>query len=68
MKKINKKTTIKEILEVKGGEEILRKHNLPCLSCPMASFEISSLKIGEVSDMYGLDADSIIKEINKEKK
>ncbi|MDD2913050.1 MAG: hypothetical protein PHH17_00520 [Candidatus Pacebacteria bacterium] len=64
-KKINKKTTIKEILEIEGAEEILEKYNLPCLSCPMASFEINSLQIGDVSKMYGLDGDSLIKELNK---
>ena len=62
--KIDKNTTVKEILEIEGGEDILKKYNLPCLSCPMASFEIGSLKIGEVSEMYGLDIDNIIKGLN----
>lgn len=64
-KEINERTTVKEILDIRGGEKILKKYNLPCLSCPMASFEIESLEIGEVSDMYGLDKKSIIKEVNK---
>lgn len=61
--KIDKNTTIEKILEIEGAEDILKKYNLPCLSCPMASLEIGSLKIGEVSEMYGLDIDSIIKEL-----
>ncbi len=65
MKKIDRKTTIKEALELPNGEEILRKYNLPCLSCPMASFEIESLSIGNVSEMYGLDEEKIIEELNK---
>jgi hypothetical protein len=64
--KITKKTTLKKILEKEGAEEILRKHKLPCLSCPMASAEIKFLEIGQVSKMYGLDLDKILKELNKE--
>lgn len=63
--KIDKNTTIEKILEIEGAEDVLRKYNLPCLSCPMASLEIGSLKIGEVSEMYGLDIDSIIKELEE---
>jgi hybrid cluster-associated redox disulfide protein len=63
--KITKNTTIKKILKMKNGEEILMKYNLPCLSCPMAALEIDKLKIGQVAEMYGIDADKLIKELNK---
>lgn len=63
--KIVKNTTIKTILQKDGAEGILAKYNLPCLSCPMAIFEIEKLKIGDVCKMYGIDADMLLKELNK---
>ncbi len=62
--KIAKNSTLKEILKIKGAEEILLKHGVPCLSCPMAAFEIENLKLEEVCKIYGLDAEKIVKEIN----
>ncbi len=64
--KITEKTTLKKILEQKGAEEILKKYNLPCLTCPMASSEIGFLKLGEVAEMYDLALDDILEELNKE--
>jgi hypothetical protein len=63
--KITKTTTLEKILELKNGEEILAKNNVPCVSCPMAEMELSSLKIGEVCKMYRLDLEKILKELNK---
>ncbi len=63
--KITQKTTLKKIMEVKGAEEVLAKHRVPCLSCPMASLEIDKLKIGDVCKMYGLNLDKILEELNK---
>jgi hypothetical protein len=65
MIKITSKTTLKKIMDKKGGSEILIKNGVPCLSCPMASFEIDKLKIGEVCKMYKLNLDKILKELNK---
>ena len=65
-KKITSKTTLKEILKKKNGSEVLMKYNVPCLSCPMASFEMEKLEIGQVAEMYGLDLKNIIKNLNKE--
>jgi len=64
MKKITKDTTLAEILKISGAKEILGKYNFPCLSCPMAEFEIKNLKIGEVSKMYGIDVEKLLKELN----
>ena len=64
MDKIDKNTTLAEILENSGAEEILAKHNVPCLTCPMAAQEIKKLKIGEICKNYGIDADKLIKELN----
>jgi hypothetical protein len=63
-KKITSKNTLSEILDKKGAEQVLVKYNLPCLSCPMAQLEISSLKIGEVCKMYGLPLKEILKDLN----
>ena len=62
---ITKNTTLEKILEKKGADEILAKHGVPCLSCPMASQEIDKLKIGEVCKMYELNLEKILKELNK---
>jgi hypothetical protein len=65
MKKVTEKTTLAKILENKGADEILAKHGVPCLSCPMAQVEIDKLKIGEVCKMYGLPLKEILKDLNK---
>jgi len=64
MRKITKNTTLVEILELAGTEQILAKYKLPCLFCPMAKFEIENLKIGEVCKMYNIDAEKLLKELN----
>jgi hybrid cluster-associated redox disulfide protein len=64
MNKINKDTTLAEILENPEAEKILAKYNLPCLTCPMAAQEIGSLKIGEVCKQYGIDTDRVTEELN----
>jgi len=65
MEKINEKTTLATILCIEGAAVILAKHNLPCLTCPMAAQEISKLKIGTVAQMYGLNLKAILKELNQ---
>ena len=51
-------------MELKNGEKILHKNNVPCVSCPMAEMELSTLKIGDVCKMYGLNLEKILKELN----
>ncbi len=63
--KITKHTALAEILELPGAEKILTKYNLPCLSCPFAKIEMESLKIGAVCEMYGIDIEKVLKELNK---
>jgi len=63
--KINSKTTLGEILKIKDSEEILHKFGVPCVSCPMAKFEMDTLKIGKVCKMYELDEKKILEELNK---
>ena len=64
MNKITSKTTLEKILKINRAEEILAKYGVPCLSCPMASFEIDKLEIGKVCKMYGLNLKEIIKDLN----
>jgi adenine-specific DNA methylase len=64
MKKITNKTTLSKILDKKGAYEILAKHGVPCISCPMASFELEKLEIGQVCKMYGIDSKKLIKDLN----
>lgn len=62
--KITKDTTLAEI-SLSGAEKILAKYNLPCLSCPFAKMEMENLKIGEVCKIYGIDLESLLKELNE---
>jgi hybrid cluster-associated redox disulfide protein len=64
-KKITKEMTLAEILNRKGAEKILQKYNFPCLTCPMAKFEIENLKIGQVCEMYGINLEKVLEELNK---
>ena len=63
--KITEDTTLTEILKLPEAEKILAKYNLPCLSCPLAKFEIENLTIGQVCKMYGIDLENLLKELNK---
>ncbi len=65
MKKINKETTLSEILKCEKAEEVLNKYQVPCMSCPFASVEMESLKIGDIAKMYGIDLKPLLKELNK---
>ena len=63
--KITKDTLISKILECPRSKKILLRYNLPCLSCPMATFEMRVLKIGEVCKMYDIDLENLLKELNE---
>lgn len=64
-KKITEQTTLEVILEKPQAQDILAKHRVPCLTCPMAQYELKELKIGEVAKMYGLDIKKILADLNK---
>jgi len=65
LKTITKDTILADVLSCPGSEEILMKHKLPCLTCPLSAFEIKELKIGQVCEFYGIDAKRVIEELNK---
>ena len=63
-KKITPNSTLAEILKHKEAFEVLKKHNLPCLGCPMAQFEIEELKI-KVCEAYKIDLNPLLEELNE---
>ena len=62
--KITKDITLAKVLEINGAEKILLKFQMPCLHCPMAQMEMASLKLGDICNMYGIDLDKLLKELN----
>jgi len=60
-----KKTKLIEIFNIAKGEEILYKHGVPCVTCPMAKFEMDYLNLGQIADMYDVDLISLLKELNE---
>ncbi len=66
MAKITSDTLLIDIFELPKSEEILTKHKVPCVSCPMAQFELGNLTIGEVCKMYGIDLKRLLEDLNKE--
>jgi len=63
-KKIDLNSTLKEILSHKKAREILFKHGVPCLSCPMMANEMNELTIGHICDAYGIDIDKLLDDLN----
>lgn len=63
--KITDDTTLAEILEYPKASEILEKYKLPCLHCPMSAYEMGTLRIGDVANMYGIDIKGLLEELNK---
>jgi len=64
-KEITENTTLAEILEKPELVKILAKYNLPCLTCPFAKMEMENLKIGQVCQMYDINAEKLLKELNE---
>jgi hypothetical protein len=60
----NRDSLLSDILKADGTEPILHKYNLPCLHCPMAAQELGVLTLGQVCEMYGLDIDGLLEELN----
>lgn len=63
--KITKETTLDQILKVPKAEEVLAKYDVPCLSCPMAQFEMKELRVGEICKMYNINLKSLLIDLNK---
>jgi hypothetical protein len=63
--KITKNTTLKEVLEIKGVEKILSKHNVPCVTCPFARFEMEKLTLGDIAKSYNINLKDLIEDLKK---
>jgi len=63
--KITKSTILSEILKDSKNVKILEKYKLPCLGCPCVQYEMDSLEIGQVCEMYKIDLKSLLEELNK---
>jgi len=63
--KIDEETPLAEVLRIPGAAEVLLKNNFPCMACPLAFFEIGTMKIGDVIRIYNLDAKKIMAELNE---
>ena len=62
---ITEKTTLADILALAGAEVILSKYKVPCLTCPMAQYEMQSLTLGDICKMYGIDLKKLLADLNK---
>lgn len=62
---IKEDTALAEILKYPELVKILEKYNLPCLSCPFAKIEFKDLTIGRVCELYDIDLEKILKELNE---
>ena len=63
--KITKDTTLSGILRRRGAEDVLAKYKVPCLTCPFAAQEMDKLKIGEIAEMYNIELNDLLKDLNK---
>lgn len=63
--KITKDTVLGKIFEKPDANEILTKHGVPCVTCPMAQMELNTLKIGDVCKKYGIDIKKLLEDLNK---
>lgn len=57
-------TTLKEVLEFAGGGEVLSKHNVPCLGCPMAQMEMGQLTLKDICSAYRIDLKNLLIDLN----
>jgi len=64
MKKINKESTLGEVMKLKGSLEVLSDNNVPCVTCPFAKMEMDKLKVGQICEQYGIDCDLLLTELN----
>lgn len=64
MKEITKKTTLAQALELEGAREILAKHKVPCLFCPMAAQEAAKLSLEQIARAYQLDLEALLEDLS----
>ena len=64
-KKYTENTKLSEVLKSPEANKIIAKYKLPCLGCAMAAVEAEILTLGQVSKFYGIDINSLLKELNE---
>jgi len=65
-KKFTRESTLAEVLEHPKANEILKEFMVPCVSCPFAKLEMKSLKLEEITRMYGIDLEKLLEKLNNE--
>ena len=63
--KYTENTKLSEVLNSPEASKIIAKYKLPCLNCAMAAYEASILTLGQVSKIYSIDIDGLLKELNE---
>jgi len=63
--KYTENTKLSEVLKSPEASKIIAKYKLPCLGCAMAAYEAEILTLGQVSKFYGIDINSLLKELNE---
>ena len=58
------KSTLEEVLEFSGAEDVLLKYNVPCLGCPMAKMEMQNLTIEQICVNYGIDQIKLLADLS----
>ncbi|XOB41421.1 MAG: DUF1858 domain-containing protein [Candidatus Nealsonbacteria bacterium] len=62
----DKNTTLSQLSKDPKAKKILVKFNLPCLTCPFAGAEMEELKIGKICEMYGINIDNLLRDLNEQ--
>jgi len=60
----NENSTLQNVLEFSGVEDVLLKYDVPCLGCPMAKMEMQNLTIGQICSSYGIDQKGLLADLN----
>jgi len=68
MEKLNKNTTLGDALADPRAEAVMAKYKVPCLTCPMAKFEMQELTLGDICQTYGIDCPKLLQDLNAIKK
>jgi len=64
MPAVTKDSKLSDVLKRPGADKILESHNTPCMHCPMAAYEMGSLKLGDIAKAYGLDLKALLADLN----
>jgi hypothetical protein len=62
--KYTKDTKLEKVLRSKEASAVISKYRIPCLNCPMAVYEAGMLTLGQIAGNYGIDLESMLKELN----